>query len=108
MDHIFIHCPFASKVWNLFLGDIGLSWVIPQGMDFLLLPCDIVKTSRKAKILWSLVCFAVCWAIWLERVFEESSKPAYVIYSYAKELACFWGLRCRHLGVYSMVNTKEG
>lgn len=31
--HILIHCAFASKVWNLFLGEIGLSWVPPQDME---------------------------------------------------------------------------
>lgn len=68
-------------------------------MDSLLLSWDIEKVSKRGKMLWSLVCPAMCWAIWLERnqcVFEGCKKPAYAIYLNAKDLACFGGLRSMH------------
>lgn len=46
IEHIFIICPFASEVWTLFLKEIGLSCVLPKGMD-LLLSWDIYKVSKK-------------------------------------------------------------
>lgn len=111
IKHIFIHYPFASKIWTLFLREIDLSWIFPKGLDMLLLSWEIRKVSRKGRILWSLMCLSACWAIWSERnqrVFEDHSKPAFIVYSKAKHLACFWGLCCNTLGEYSVMHTKEG
>lgn len=53
---------------------------------------------------------AVCWRIWLERnqhVFEGYQEPAFKVFSRTKDLMCFWGLKCSHLGDYSVIRTKE-
>lgn len=63
IEHIFIHCLFVSEVWTLFLREIGLSWVFPQGIDMLLLSWEIRNVSRKGRILRSLVCPVVCWGV---------------------------------------------
>lgn len=76
----------------------------------LLVSWNMWNVSKKGYLLWKLVCQAICWLIWLEhnkRVFEGCSELGFNIFCKAKELACFWGMECNHLGDYSVINTKR-
>lgn len=33
INHLFIHCPFSSKVWNLLTRDLGFSWCHPDNIQ---------------------------------------------------------------------------
>lgn len=67
--------------------------------------------SKKCCIIWKLVCLAVCWLVWLEhnkRVFEGCLERAFNVFCRAKEVACLWDLRCKHLGEFLVVSTLRG
>lgn len=36
VDHIFIHCIMAQRVWCFFLSRLGIAWVFPNHFKFLL------------------------------------------------------------------------
>lgn len=64
-----------------------MDWAFPSFIQDLLECWNISKISRKARILWSLVCSAVCWSIWLERnqqIIENQTELAYIVYKKAK------------------------
>lgn len=93
------------------LRKVGVDWVFPSCIQDLFEGWHIFKTSRKARTLWSLVCPAVCWSIWLERnqrIFENQSKPTYIVYRKDKDRRCFWQTNCKEVGKDSFVNTKRG
>lgn len=87
-------------------------WVLLGYITILhLMACNISQLSKKAKMLWCLVCPAVCWTIWLERnhrVFENYGEPAFNVHKKTKDLFCFGGLNCKGMGEYSYVEAKEG
>lgn len=110
IDHIFIHCPYVVEIWEMFLKEIGLSWVFPSSIASLIASWNISRVYNKGCSLWKLVCPTVCWLIWLEcnkRVFEGSMEPKFNIFCRAKELTCFWGINCKNMGNYSPLDSKR-
>lgn len=83
INHIFIHCPFASEIWEMFLKEIGLSWVFPNRVISLIASWNIWRVSKKGCTLWNSIYLAVYWLIWPERnkkVFEGCMEPAYNVF----------------------------
>lgn len=110
VDHIFIYCRFDSEISERFLTEIHLSWVFPNRMVLLLALWNMWKVSKKGCILWKSVCSSICWLIWLEHnksLFESCLESAFNIFCKARQLACFGGMACNHLGDYSVANTKR-
>jgi len=108
INHLFIHCHYASEIWARLLKEVGLSWVIPNRVDWLLASWGIGKVSEKGNTIWKLVYPVVCWLIWLERnkrVFEGCLEPAFNVACRAKEVACSWGLGHNQLGDFSVIST---
>lgn len=110
MNRIFLHCPFAAEIWELFLNEIGLAWVFPKELDVLIYSWKLWLVPKNGGILWKLICLAVCWAKWLERnlrVFENCRELAFIVFLKAKDLVCFWGQNCPLSGEYSFASMKR-
>lgn len=60
INHIFIHCPFATEIWERLLNEVGLSWVMPNRMDVFLASWRIEKVPKKGMVLWQLLVPVVC------------------------------------------------
>lgn len=108
IDHFFIHCHYASEIWARLLKEIGLSWIIPNRVDWLLASWGVGKVSKKGNTICKLVCPTVYWLIWLERnkrVFEGCLKPAINVACRIQEVACFGGFGHNHLGEFSVMST---
>lgn len=67
VNHIFIHYPFANEAWDTILGKAGMAWVFPNNIGNLFQGWSIMKTSKRGRRMWSLICPIVCWALRLER-----------------------------------------
>lgn len=96
VNHIFIHCPFAKEVWDAILGEVGMAWVFPNNIGNLFQGWNIMKISRRGKRVWSMICPAVCWALWLEgnqRVFENHIEPTHKMYKRAMDFFLSWGCK---------------
>lgn len=103
--------PLRTRFGPSFLERLDYHGPSPLGLYLLLLSWGIRRIPKKGQTIWSLVCPAVCWALWLERnqrVFKRHCELAFCVYSMAKDFACFWALKCHHLGDYSVTSTKQG
>lgn len=110
INHLFLHCPFASEVWSRFLKEISLAWVSLVELSTLISSWHIWGCPIRGKTLWKLTCPAVCWEIWLERnrrAFEDHAEPALNVYLKAKDFACLWGLNCGLEDDYSAASMKR-
>lgn len=90
-NHVLVHCTFARKVWEAMLRDSGMTWVFSNSIEDLFHSCHIGNTSKKGKILWSMICLTVCWVLWLVRnhcIFENYVEPTFTVYKRAKNYFC--------------------
>lgn len=95
VDHMFIHCPYALKVWWLLLGEVNAVWVTPKGC-FKLLSCkiDALGRGKKAKVLWGNLLQAMIWNLWVERnrrIFDDyKGVEASELWDRVKFWAALW------------------
>lgn len=94
VNHVIIHCPFVCEVWEITMREVGIAWIFPNRLGDLFHGWNMVRTSKKGRLLWSLIYSAMCWSLWLERnqyIFENLLEPASKVYIKAKDYFCFWG-----------------
>ena len=77
IDHLFLHCDFAFRLWTNILKEFGTEWVIPRSTKDLLTLGQGLSLTKKGKTCWKVAVSATLWAIWLERnkrIFEETEE----------------------------------
>ncbi|KAJ3673141.1 hypothetical protein LUZ60_006515 [Juncus effusus] len=89
-DHLFIHCPYAKNVWNLF-------GVIPPANGTSTLPFwERTRHSLNDELVrrkWDLIWSATCWTIWKQRnqrIFTNKRAPPSISYMLASKEAEIW------------------
>ncbi|WMV54585.1 hypothetical protein MTR67_047970 [Solanum verrucosum] len=91
--HLFLHCKTATKLWDMFLNILGVSWVMPKS-TMELLNCWKGISSRGSKENWWMTIPAcIWWTLWKERntrCFEGKSSNIQKIQSQSLSLLYFW------------------
>ena len=67
INYLFLHCSVAQRIWTKIIQKFGVSWVLPQDINHLIMGNFMSGREKKIKVLWSLVVFAVFWTLWRER-----------------------------------------
>ncbi|XP_060217918.1 putative acyl-activating enzyme 19 isoform X2 [Lycium barbarum] len=67
INHLFLHCPVATDVWNMFLTLFGLQWVIPHTVREVFVCWSSWKVGQVIRRIWSMVPACILWCLWLER-----------------------------------------
>jgi hypothetical protein len=104
-NHLFVHCRFATRIWELLRDWLGIQGIHPQnwaGLDIQHWWTNLAEGSNHLqKGLASLVLLTV-WAIWQERndrIFRRKLSPTFVILDKIKCEAKLWVLAgARRLG----------
>ena len=74
VDHLFLHCTTAQRVWTYVLQKFKVSWVLPYEVTQLIEGDFTMQRDKRIKLLWSIVIHAVLWSLWKERnmcIFED-------------------------------------
>ena len=66
VDHLFLHCEMAYRLWSFVFITIGLSWVIPRSIPDQLFGWWNWLGKHSSQI-WNLVPLCILWCIWKER-----------------------------------------
>ena len=77
VNHLFLHCSLAQRVWTKIIQKFAVSWVLPQDINHLIVGDFMSGRDKRTKVLWSLVIFAVFWILWREmnqRIFEDEEE----------------------------------
>jgi hypothetical protein len=95
VNHLFIHCPVASDLWNMFFHLFGVLWVMPKGVVDLLSGWNGPSVRSEAGKIWKILLHCIMWCLWCERNArsfkgEETSIPALKFLCYK---LCLNGLR---------------
>ena len=68
----------AYRVWTKILQKFKVSWVLPRDVNQLIEGAFMFGRDKRAKLLWSLVIYAILWTVWRERnqrIFEDKEQP---------------------------------
>ena len=77
IDHLFLHCPFASDLWFMVLGLFGVSWVMPHTVLGLLWCWQGNFGRHRNGYIWSIIPHCLLWCLWKERnsrCFEDTER----------------------------------
>ena len=77
ITHLFLHCEFASCIWQSFFKKCGISWCLPRALSELMEAWRSGPFKGVGLILWRLIPFSILWSIWKERnnrIFNGKSK----------------------------------
>ncbi|GMQ01564.1 hypothetical protein CsSME_00048157 [Camellia sinensis var. sinensis] len=63
VNHLFLHCSVASRLWGFVCSLFGLAWVQPQGVSAFLWAWRGVRLGRRQRRAWLLVPFCLMWLL---------------------------------------------
>jgi len=94
IDHLFLHCHWASTLWSLALSLMGVYWLRPSNVKDVL-----VSWRRRLKKcwvygIWRLIPLAIWWCTWKERnrrIFEGKALSLQNFKLYFLGLLYSWG-----------------
>ena len=67
VDHLFLHCPVASELWDMVFGLFGVSWVMPLSVIGLFACWQGRFGRHRNGVIWKVVPLCLMWCIWKER-----------------------------------------
>ena len=67
INHLFIHFPYSSKVWNLLTRDFGVSWCPLANIQDFFSQWKSSHLDLITQLIWSWSLLHFCWEIWKER-----------------------------------------
>lgn len=93
INHLFLNCNYTHKVWMAFMLDYGRDWVMCKDIKHMFLGQHIQGLTERARTLWKLLPFAVCWVIWRKRnkrIFEKQEKVETKVIEAVKATLLYW------------------
>ena len=87
VDHLFLHCSVARKLWSFVFKFVGIDWVLPSQVSEVLFSWWNWFGKRSSGV-WNLIPSCLIWTIWRERnnrTFENKETPS------AKIIKIFFG-----------------
>jgi len=67
IDHLFLHCEVATKMWSALLLPFGVAWVMPRKVSELLGSWRGQSGNCIALYLWRMALLCLMWCLWRER-----------------------------------------
>ena len=77
VNHLFLHSPVASELWDMVFGLFGVNWVMPLSVVGLFACWQGHFGLLRNGVIWKIVPSCLMWCIWKERnnrCFEDSER----------------------------------
>ncbi|OVA20230.1 Reverse transcriptase zinc-binding domain [Macleaya cordata] len=100
VNHLMIHCPIASEVWNIFFDGFGVRWAMHKDVSQLFQERLNKSFSKEGNHLWRLLPYAVTWTLWNERnqrIFEDSERNIHQLILDIKASLFFWSTSSKNM-----------
>ncbi|KAM7481515.1 hypothetical protein LguiB_006098 [Lonicera macranthoides] len=106
IDHLVIHCSFASSVWGNISKEFGVQAAFPRSWcELLSIKWTFRGNKERSFTLWRCYCKALLWCIWKERnsrIFENKVEDIDKIWDRIKALASLWAYSSNRFGFTSI------
>ncbi|KAL9687859.1 hypothetical protein QQ045_032267 [Rhodiola kirilowii] len=92
-NHLLLHCDWSWKVWAGGLSWWGCCWVVPKTAKSLLESWKVGGSSKSARRLGKVLCYAILWSIWEERnkrCFQNQKRSVDEIEELVKARVAWW------------------
>ena len=66
VDHLLVHCSFASQLWSLIFSMFGLQWVQSGTVSSMLWSWSGGRVGKRRRKAWFFAAHCLMWLIWLE------------------------------------------
>jgi len=102
VDHLFLNCDIARKVWDNYDKWIDNTTVRPHSILNHFQSFYLMKLNNKSNLVWLGVWVAVVWEIWVQRnkvIFNEGVDDAVEIFSLAQLKGWLWA-KYKNIGLY--------
>ena len=67
VDHLFLHCPVASELWDMVFGLFEVNWVMPLSVVGLFACWQGRFGRHRNGDIWKVIPLCLMWCIWKER-----------------------------------------
>lgn len=71
IDHLLLHCEWASALWNSIFGLFGLVWAMPHRVRYPLAYWRGKCGNPLSEALWKMIPLCLMWCIWWERNYQS-------------------------------------
>ena len=105
VNHLFIHCPYSSKVWNQLTTDLGFNWCPLACIQDFFYQWRSHHQVLNSQLMSSWIFPHFWWGIWKERknrIFRDRETPKFIIAEKTK------GLILENFSITRRGNIKEG
>ncbi|XP_060187660.1 uncharacterized protein LOC132616913 isoform X2 [Lycium barbarum] len=78
VNHLFLHCPAAARLWYFFYSMLGLQWAMPFNIKDAYASWILWRVDKSIKRIWRMIPAVIFWNLWKERnsrCFEGISTP---------------------------------
>ena len=79
VNHLFLHCPVASELWDMVFGLFGVNWVMPLSVVGLFACWQGHFGRLRNGVIWKIVPSCLMWCIWKERGIIDVLKTLSVL-----------------------------
>ena len=93
VDHLLIHCVYASELWSLILSIFGVQWVMPASVRDLFACWNQERGRGRRQQAWRVVPLCLIWCIWRERnlrAFEDTENSLIFLKASLLSLLFLW------------------
>lgn len=77
INHLFVHCSMAYRIWGFFLSHLKVSWSFPYHFQDVILSWRNKELDGLPSVIWQFLPSVICWVLWLERndrIFKDKSR----------------------------------
>jgi hypothetical protein len=107
IDHLFMHCMVATKLWSMILQLFGVVWVMLRSVKDMLGSWRGQKGNQTLILIWRMALLCVMWCVWRERnarSFEDCETSLINLKKLVIQTLFLWRVRLQSMSECSYSN----
>ena len=94
IDHLFLHCPLTSGLWQKLFSLARMDWILLRSIGDMRIICFRgFGNSIRGKTFWQIACLTLSWIVWQERnvrIFEEKWRLEVMLWDLLHFYSSLW------------------